>query len=78
MSYLTEHDIDYLERYAHKHGLAATLDHLGLDGLGNQVTALQATAEASQRYLKTNTRQNYLDLHRALATLENGGTPPNP
>ena len=33
-------EIEALEGFAQTHGIPATLDHLGLDGLGNQVNGL--------------------------------------
>jgi hypothetical protein len=34
-------DIEYVEAFAAEHGLAAALDRLGLDGLGNEVAELE-------------------------------------
>jgi hypothetical protein len=39
---LEEAEIEFCEAFAAAHGIPALLDHLGLDGLGNQVNDLKA------------------------------------
>lgn len=43
--------LDGAEAFAAEHGLAALLDHLGLDGLGNQVVAAEARVQALEEAL---------------------------
>ena len=42
-------DAEEMEDYARLHGLAALLDHIGLDGLGNEVSALRRIALAASK-----------------------------
>ena len=44
---LTEREIEQFEAYIAEHGLAAMLDHLGLDGQGNRVAALVEAAQGA-------------------------------
>ena len=39
---LKPEEIEFADAFAAEHGLAALLDHLGLDGLANDVTSHQA------------------------------------
>lgn len=38
-----------MERFAEEYGLAAMFDHFGMDGLGNEVSRLQAVVKAAER-----------------------------
>ena len=51
---LTVREIEIFEAYAAEHGLSALLDHLGLDGLANEVTALHMLAADSPKEQKVN------------------------
>ena len=44
--------MDDLEQFAAAHGIPALLDHLGLDGLGNEVVALYAERDRLREALE--------------------------
>jgi hypothetical protein len=44
--------VDYLEGFAADHGLPAMLDHIGLDGLGNQVNTLKREIKAARKVVE--------------------------
>jgi uncharacterized small protein (DUF1192 family) len=62
---MNDTDID-LGAFAHQHGIAALLDHLGLDELGNEVVALHAEIyrlrEAIAEHKQGNTNMSLTNL----------------